>query len=199
MLNVGTCGWHRSGTTSQTGRPRPPAARTGHDTEAGDGDDAGHECRSAAPATTDAVWEVAFEHESFLPPGTSSGSALADTAVARSQQHPADPGYRRKPARSRTINVVMPALLAPPLVDRTEEQALLAGLAKEVCEAPVVSVLIEGEAGIGKSRVIAEVVAHAEGLRQQWWGAAEVDDDRPFAALADALGCRRHGGRLRAA
>ena len=83
------------------------------------------------------------------------------------------------------------ALFAPPLVDRTEERAVLAGLAEEVRGGAGRVVLIEGEAGIGKSRVIAEAIGSADGMREHWWGAADEDDVRPFAALADALGCRR--------
>jgi DNA-binding CsgD family transcriptional regulator len=130
--------------------------------------------------------------KSFLPPGDLDrvrlsgycGWQTAETSGRSriSTQTGLKPEYQQ---------VVMRALLAPPLVDRTEEQALLAGLAQEVCEGSGRVVLIEGEAGIGKSRLMAEAIAQADGLRQHWWGAAEADDDRPFAALADALGCRR--------
>ena len=78
-------------------------------------------------------------------------------------------------------------VISPVLVGREKELARLVAL---MATAPSVAV-IEGEAGIGKSRVMAEAIAQADGLRQHWWGAAEADDDRPFAALADALGCRR--------
>ena len=81
---------------------------------------------------------------------------------------------------------------SPPLVDRTKEQALLVDLATG------------GGRGVRSSRPRSRVrpasanhgssprpISRADGIRQLWWGAAEEDDDRPFAALADALGCRR--------
>ena len=99
--------------------------------------------------------------------------------------------YAHGPTAEYQLLVAMPAPLSPPLVDRTDEQALLVDLAQAVSEGSGRLVLIEGEAGIGKSRVISEAIAVADGIRQRWWGAADEDDDRPFAALADALGCRR--------
>lgn len=49
-----------------------------------------------------------------------------------------------------------------------------------------------GEAGIGKTRLVAEVVAEAEqrGVQTFRAGAREIDRMCPFAALAQALGVR---------
>ncbi len=54
-------------------------------------------------------------------------------------------------------------------------------------------VFVEGEAGIGKTRLLAEAVAAAEdrGFRVFQARAEELEATRPFGVLADALGCRR--------
>jgi hypothetical protein len=54
-------------------------------------------------------------------------------------------------------------------------------------------VFVEGEAGIGKTRLVAEAVATAEdqGFRVFQAGAEELEATRPFGVLADALGCQR--------
>jgi hypothetical protein len=51
-------------------------------------------------------------------------------------------------------------------------------------------VLVEGDPGIGKTRFLAEVVAHPAGLRPFLADADELERARPFGPLADALGCR---------
>ena len=50
--------------------------------------------------------------------------------------------------------------------------------------------LVEGDPGIGKTRFLAEVVAHPAGLRPFLADADELERARPFGPLADALGCR---------
>jgi len=52
---------------------------------------------------------------------------------------------------------------------------------------------VEGEAGIGKTRLVAETVAAAEhrGFQACQARAEELERARPFGALADALGCER--------
>jgi predicted ATPase len=54
-------------------------------------------------------------------------------------------------------------------------------------------VLIEGEAGIGKSRLLAEVLAAGRGCGMQiaTGRAGELERARPFGVAADALGCVR--------
>ena len=52
-------------------------------------------------------------------------------------------------------------------------------------------VLIEGEAGIGKTRFLAEVLAVRAGVRVVHARADELDGGRPFGSLVDALDCRR--------
>ncbi len=54
-------------------------------------------------------------------------------------------------------------------------------------------VLVEGEAGIGKSRLLAEVLVDAagRGMRVAAGRAEELERTRPFGVLAAALGCAR--------
>ncbi len=52
-------------------------------------------------------------------------------------------------------------------------------------------VLVEGEAGIGKSRFVAEVLTEPAGFRVVHAGADALDGRRPFGLLVDALECRR--------
>jgi DNA-binding CsgD family transcriptional regulator len=52
-------------------------------------------------------------------------------------------------------------------------------------------VLVEGEAGIGKTRFLAEALAEPVGVRVVHARADELDGTRPFGALVDALDCRR--------
>ena len=52
-------------------------------------------------------------------------------------------------------------------------------------------VLVEGEAGIGKTSFLAEALAARAGVRVVHARADELDGIRPFGALVDALECRR--------
>ena len=56
--------------------------------------------------------------------------------------------------------------------------------------------LIEGEAGIGKSRLLAEVLAAgaSRGMQIATSRAEELERARPFGVVADALGCVRSVG-----
>lgn len=62
-------------------------------------------------------------------------------------------------------------------------------------------VTVEGEAGIGKSRLLAETarLAEAGGLQVFSGKAEEIDRDRPFGLIARALGCTREAADPRRA
>ena len=76
-----------------------------------------------------------------------------------------------------------------PLVGRSAELASLAELLLRAAEGPCQVALIEGEAGIGKSRLLAEILDRSRGLGfQPFIGtAAELERERPFGALVEAL------------
>jgi predicted ATPase len=85
--------------------------------------------------------------------------------------------------------MMAPSPGALPLVGRTSELDSLDELLRRAAEGPCQVALIEGEAGIGKSRLVAEVLDRARGLGfQPYIGvAAELERDRPFGALVEAL------------
>jgi DNA-binding CsgD family transcriptional regulator/tetratricopeptide (TPR) repeat protein len=76
-----------------------------------------------------------------------------------------------------------------PFVGRTSELASLEALLRRTAEGPCQVGLIEGEAGIGKSRLVAEVLNRSRGLGFQSFigAAAELERDRPFGALVEAF------------
>jgi DNA-binding CsgD family transcriptional regulator len=78
---------------------------------------------------------------------------------------------------------------ALPFVGRTSELASLDELLRRAAEGPCQVALIEGEAGIGKTRLLAEALDRAGRLGfQPFIGtAAELERDRPFGALVEAL------------
>jgi DNA-binding CsgD family transcriptional regulator/tetratricopeptide (TPR) repeat protein len=77
-----------------------------------------------------------------------------------------------------------------PLVGRASELASLVELLLRAAEGPCQVAFIDGEAGIGKTRLLAEVLDRARGLGFQPFigAAAELERDRPFGALVEALG-----------
>ncbi len=79
-----------------------------------------------------------------------------------------------------------------PLVGRSSELASLVEVLRRAVEGPCQVALIEGEAGIGKTRLLAEVLdrARGEGFQLFVGAAAELERDRPFGALAEALDLR---------
>jgi DNA-binding CsgD family transcriptional regulator/tetratricopeptide (TPR) repeat protein len=85
-----------------------------------------------------------------------------------------------------------PAPGALPLVGRTSELASLEALLRRAAEGPCQVGLIEGEAGIGKSRLLGEILERSQGLGLQPYvgAAAELERDRPFGALVEALDLR---------
>ena len=84
----------------------------------------------------------------------------------------------------------MAALSRPSLVGRSHELARLKDLAATARAGNGQAVLVEGEPGIGKSRLVAEVLAGAEEEHMRVFRAEaeELDCRRPFGAIADCLG-----------
>src|SRR4029450_2345283 len=74
-------------------------------------------------------------------------------------------------------------------VGRTSEVASLDELLGRAAEGPCQVRLIEGEAGLGSSRLVREVLRRARrlGLQPYIGAAAELERDRPFGALVEAL------------
>ena len=89
--------------------------------------------------------------------------------------------------------------LEGPLLGRDAEWARLAGALDAVRRGRSQTLFLAGEAGIGKTRLIQELVAHAE--RAEFFlfaGRAEVlERMRPFGAIADGIAnlARKHGPR----
>jgi predicted ATPase len=73
-----------------------------------------------------------------------------------------------------------------------EVQVLGEALGCVAAGGPVI-VLVEGEAGIGKTRLLAQVLADAAGRGMQVAAgrAEELERTRPFGLLAAAFGCAR--------
>jgi tetratricopeptide (TPR) repeat protein len=80
-----------------------------------------------------------------------------------------------------------PAIL--PFVGRSAELASSVELLIRAAEGPCQVALIEGEAGIGKSRLLTEILDRSRELGFQPFigAAAELERDRPFGALVEAL------------
>ena len=83
--------------------------------------------------------------------------------------------------------------LAPPLrlIGRAAELALLTKALDRVASGRLSIVLVEGEAGIGKTRVLEETlqVARSRGMQVVAGRAEELERTRPFGLLAAALEC----------
>ncbi len=75
------------------------------------------------------------------------------------------------------------------LIGRADEYAILRTLVDDVRSGVARLALIEGEAGIGKTRLAAEITdyAHAKGLTVLQGAASELEWDRPFRLILDAL------------
>ncbi|MFH2072251.1 MAG: tetratricopeptide repeat protein [Actinomycetota bacterium] len=87
-----------------------------------------------------------------------------------------------------------------PLVGRERERTTLAGLLDGVLDGDGAVALIEGESGVGKTRLLAEAAADARwrGMTVLWGGSAP-SGGLPFGPIAEALGTglgSLHGKRL---
>lgn len=79
--------------------------------------------------------------------------------------------------------------LSPPLFGRSLELASLQSLVDRVADGAGQMAVVEGEAGIGKTRLLREVLTYADGRGFQILrgDADELERDRPFRAISDAL------------
>ena len=79
------------------------------------------------------------------------------------------------------------------LVGRSVELDVLRAVVEDAATGRARIALVEGEAGIGKSRLIAETLALARrrGFRVMWGACDEVEQDRPLRALREALEVER--------
>jgi DNA-binding CsgD family transcriptional regulator/tetratricopeptide (TPR) repeat protein len=84
----------------------------------------------------------------------------------------------------------MPGLVSPVFVGRERELALIAAALARVADGEPAIVLVGGEAGVGKTRLLEEAAARAgsDGVRALFGGCVEIGGDaRPFAPVVDAL------------
>ena len=81
----------------------------------------------------------------------------------------------------------------PRIYGRDAEIATLAEALDLAASGRLAVVLIEGEAGIGKSRLLEEALesARGRGIRVTAGRAEELQRTRPFSVVADAFGCVR--------
>src|SRR6478672_3888607 len=100
-----------------------------------------------------------------------------------------DPAPR--PAAARSIASVVAATPASTLQGRASEMDVLRGALGMLGTGRSAVVLVEGEAGIGKTRLLNELVTEARTrnyLVAQSVG-EELERTRPFGAIAEALDC----------
>ena len=99
----------------------------------------------------------------------------------------------RAPVRGRgsSIRLVGTPAPLPRLVGREAEIRVLTEALDQVASGRPSIVLIEGEAGIGKTRVLEEMLRQARerGMRVVAGRAEELERTRPFGLLAGAFGC----------
>ena len=88
----------------------------------------------------------------------------------------------------------------PPLVGRDASARRSRGCSRPSATAPPPCCVIEGEPGIGKSRMLAELAAQADGCTVLAARASEYEADLPYALWEEALGRRlapaEAGGRV---
>ncbi|MGH3163188.1 MAG: ATP-binding protein, partial [Streptosporangiaceae bacterium] len=81
----------------------------------------------------------------------------------------------------------------PGLHGREAETSVLSRALDRAAAGRLAVVLAEGEAGIGKTRLLAETLTHARerGMRVAAGRAGELESARPFGVIAEALECAR--------
>lgn len=79
----------------------------------------------------------------------------------------------------------------PRYLGRDAETQFLDAAIEQATAGRLTSVVVEGEAGIGKSRLLSESLATARdrGREVAWGRADELERSRPFGVLVDAFGC----------
>src|SRR4029453_11186931 len=82
---------------------------------------------------------------------------------------------------------------SPRLGGREVELEALGATLDRAASGGLASAIVEGEAGIGKTRLLAQALqdARGRGFRDAAGRAHELERTRPFGLLADALGCDR--------
>jgi DNA-binding CsgD family transcriptional regulator/tetratricopeptide (TPR) repeat protein len=82
---------------------------------------------------------------------------------------------------------------APGLRGRQTESTALDGALDRVASGRAAIVLVDGEAGIGKTRLLEDALARARGrgMRVEAGRAGELERTRPFGLMADVFGCAR--------
>lgn len=75
---------------------------------------------------------------------------------------------------------------------RTSEFKQLASTLENAVTGTPFAVTVEGEAGIGKSRLVEEATQAVTGFRLLWGKASELERERPFGPVLDALELRSH-------
>ena len=100
---------------------------------------------------------------------------------------------RTAPQASTNIGLVGTAAPVLGIRGRSVELAVLGAALDEVAAGRPSVVLIEGEAGIGKTRLLDETLADARGRGMQVAAGAaeELEQSRPFGLVAVAFGCAR--------
>src|SRR5688572_33250416 len=85
------------------------------------------------------------------------------------------------------------------LIGRAAELGVLGCVLEDAARSRVRAVVIEGEAGIGKTRLTMEACRLAEGLgfRVLWGAGDEIERDRPLQGLADLVDVCREGPEAR--
>jgi DNA-binding CsgD family transcriptional regulator len=100
------------------------------------------------------------------------------------------PVLERQPAAPPTVNMLAPA---PVIRGREAETAILDDAIDRAASGRLAVVLIDGEAGIGKTRLLQDALekARCRGLRVTAARAAELEQARPFGLVAAMFGCTR--------
>lgn len=93
------------------------------------------------------------------------------------------PGRATGPRRSPN-GLAAPAL---PLIGRKAELLQLERFVKAALAGSSVLVFIEGDAGVGKSRLLGEIVTRLDDMRVAWARCNELERDLPYVPLATAL------------